>query len=81
MDDQSAMHLAIVQADIARANGDVPIGCVIIHQPTGKIIGQGYNRREIDSDSTAHAEIIAIRQAGRVLDSWRLFRLHAVRDP
>jgi tRNA(adenine34) deaminase len=66
------MREAITEAKLAHLEGDVPIGCVIIHKPTGQIIGRGRNRRILDSDATAHAEIIAIRQAGTFLKSWRL---------
>ena len=52
--------------------GEVPIGCVVIHEPTGRIIGRGHNRREADADPTAHAEIVAMRQAARELGHWRL---------
>lgn len=52
--------------------GEVPIGCVIVHEPTGRIIGEGFNRRETDCDPTAHAEIVAMRQAGQTLGYWRL---------
>jgi tRNA(adenine34) deaminase len=72
MDPQTWMQHAIEEALAAQAAGDVPIGCVIVHDPTQQIIGRGRNRREIDSDPTAHAEIIAIRQAGAALKSWRL---------
>jgi tRNA(adenine34) deaminase len=72
MDDQRLMKLAIEQAKRALALDEVPIGCVIFHQPTNRIIGEGCNRREIDHDPTAHAEIIAIRNAARELNSWRL---------
>lgn len=66
------MHLAIEQANAALAVDEVPIGCVIYHEPTGRIIGRGHNRRILDADPTAHAEIIAIRQAAQVLLDWRL---------
>jgi tRNA(adenine34) deaminase len=66
------MRDAITEAGLARDAGDVPIGSVIVHLPTNQIIGRGRNRREVDSDATAHAEIIAIRQAGATLKSWRL---------
>lgn len=66
------MRLAIDQARAALALEEVPIGCVIVHEPTGQIIGRGYNRRIIDRDPTAHAEIVAIRQAARSLGDWRL---------
>src|SRR5438046_4776902 len=66
------MQSAIEQAKLARAIDEVPIGCVIVHDPTQRVIGAGYNRREIDHDPTAHAEMMAIRQASRELNSWRL---------
>jgi tRNA(adenine34) deaminase len=66
------MREAIVEAHKARAIDEVPIGCVIVHEPGGRIIGRGYNRRQTDHDPTAHAEIIAIRQAAQELNDWRL---------
>jgi tRNA(adenine34) deaminase len=69
---EQIMQLAIEQAERALSLNEVPIGCVILHQPTGRIVGKGFNRRETDQDPTAHAEIIAIRQASRELKSWRL---------
>lgn len=66
------MRQAIEQARLALAADEVPIGCVIVHEPTARIIGAGYNRRESDHDPTAHAEIIAMRQAGAALGHWRL---------
>jgi tRNA(adenine34) deaminase len=66
------MREAIAQAELARAIDEVPIGCVIVHDPTERIIGRGYNRRQTDHDPTAHAEILAMRQAGQALGHWRL---------
>jgi tRNA(adenine34) deaminase len=66
------MRLALAEARQAASLDEVPIGCIIVHQPTGRIVGRGYNRRQIDHDPTAHAEIIALRQAGQSLDHWRL---------
>ncbi|HEY1684681.1 MAG TPA: tRNA adenosine(34) deaminase TadA [Tepidisphaeraceae bacterium] len=66
------MDLALEQARVALGMDEVPIGCVIVHNPTGKIIGQAPNRRETDHDPTAHAEILAMRQAGAALGHWRL---------
>lgn len=71
-DDEHGMRLAIEQARCALDLDEVPIGCVIVHSPTGRVIGAGHNRRETDHDPTAHAEIIAIRAAGRALGHWRL---------
>jgi tRNA(adenine34) deaminase len=63
---------ALAEAQLAMAIDEVPIGCVIVHHPNGQIIGRGSNRREIDQDPSAHAEMIAIRQAANALRSWRL---------
>jgi tRNA(adenine34) deaminase len=64
--------MAVELARQAAAEDEVPIGCVIVHEPTGRVIGRGYNRRENEADPTAHAEIMAIRQAGKELGHWRL---------
>ena len=64
------MKEAIRQAKKAAAFGEVPIGCVIVREE--KIIGRGYNRRNTDKSTLAHAEISAIRKAGRALGDWRL---------
>jgi tRNA(adenine34) deaminase len=66
------MRQAIAEAEQAAAAGEVPIGCVIVHEPTNKIIALGRNRRETDRDPTAHAEILALREAGLNQGSWRL---------
>jgi tRNA(adenine34) deaminase len=63
---------AIELARAAEAIGEVPIGCVVVNELTGQVIGRGYNRRETDRDPTAHAEIIALREAGQSLGHWRL---------
>jgi tRNA(adenine34) deaminase len=72
MTPEQAMSAAIEQARVARSIGEVPIGAVIVHDPTGRIIGRGCNRRETDRDPTAHAEILAMREAGQSLGHWRL---------
>lgn len=64
------MGEALQEAEIARAHGDVPIGAVAVRD--GVIIGRGHNRREVDQDPTAHAEMLAIRQAAGVVGHWRL---------
>ena len=69
---QDWMRQAIDQALIARSLGEVPIGCVIVHDPSGRLIGRGHNRRESDHDPTAHAEIVALREAGKAIGHWRL---------
>lgn len=66
------MSEAIALARQAEAIGEVPIGCVVVHDPTARIVGRGYNRRQTDNDPTAHAEILAIREAGQTLGHWRL---------
>jgi tRNA(adenine34) deaminase len=72
MRDDELMREAIAQAQAALAMEEVPVGCVIYHEPTGRIVGRGHNRRETDSDPTAHAEILALRQAAAELHDWRL---------
>lgn len=68
--DEKYMKEAIRQAKKAYALGEVPIGCVIVYE--GKIIGRGYNRRTIDKNTIAHAEMIAIKKASKKMDDWRL---------
>jgi tRNA(Arg) A34 adenosine deaminase TadA len=69
-DDQRFMRLAIDQARIAAEKGDVPIGAVIVYQDT--IIARAHNQRELLTDPTAHAEIIALTQAASYIGYWRL---------
>ena len=64
------MLKAIDQAYIAEENGDVPIGCVIVHE--NRVIAKAYNQREQLNDPTAHAEIIALTQAAEYIGNWRL---------
>lgn len=64
------MKAAIRQAKKAYALGEVPIGCVIVYE--GKIIGRGYNRRNTDKNTLAHAEITAINKASKKIGDWRL---------
>ena len=66
------MGEAIAEARTALAENEVPIGCVIVEDATGRIVGRGHNRRESNRDPTAHAEIFAVRQAACELSSWRL---------
>ena len=68
--DEKYMKEAIKQARKAYAIGEVPIGCVIVYQD--KIIGRGYNRRTIDKNTLAHAELIAIKKASKKMNDWRL---------
>lgn len=64
------MKEALKQAKKAIKLGEVPIGCVIVHE--GRIIGRGYNRRNTDKNTLSHAEITAIRRASKVIGDWRL---------
>ena len=64
------MQVALQQAAVAEENGDVPIGAVIVYQ--NQIIAKAYNQRELLTDPTAHAEIIALTQAAEYVGSWRL---------
>lgn len=68
--DQHFMREAIRQAKKAYELQEVPIGCVIVYE--GKIIARGYNRRNTDKNTLAHAELSAIRKASRKLGDWRL---------
>ena len=69
-DDERYIREALKQAKKAYALGEVPIGCVIVHD--GKIIGRGYNRRNTDKSTLSHAEIIAIKKASKAVGDWRL---------
>ena len=71
-DDEHWMRLAVAEAQAALRLDEVPIGCVIVHEPSARIVGRGHNLRETAHDATAHAEMIAIRQACDTLGSWRL---------
>lgn len=70
--DETFMDLALEEARAALTHGDVPVGAVIVRD--GVVIGRGHNQRERDADPTAHAEVVAIRQAAAYLDTWRLDR-------
>ncbi len=68
--DEYFMRLAVREATRALEHDDVPIGATIVHD--GEVVGAGHNEREIRSDPTAHAEMIALREAARALGSWRV---------
>ena len=68
--DEHFMRLALREAERAVEHEDVPVGAVVVHE--GEVIGVGHNERELRQDPTAHAEILAIREAARALGSWRL---------
>jgi tRNA(adenine34) deaminase len=68
--DEHFMRLAIREAERALEHADVPVGAVIVRD--GEVAGIGHNERELRQDPTAHAELLAIREAARSLGSWRL---------
>jgi len=70
VDDEAYMTLALEEARTAAAEGEVPVGCVVVHR--GNVIARAHNLRESLQDPTAHAEIVALRQAAEVLGHWRL---------
>lgn len=68
--DEKYMKEALKQARKAQATGDVPIGCVIVYQD--KIIARGYNKRNAKKTTLAHAELLAMAKASKVIGDWRL---------
>src|SRR5947209_1881489 len=68
--DEYFMRLALREAERAAEHDDVPIGAVVVRE--GEIMGAGRNERELRGDPTAHAEILALREAARRLGSWRV---------
>jgi tRNA(adenine34) deaminase len=68
--DEYFMRLAIREAQAALDHDDVPIGAVVVRD--GEVIGAGHNERELRQDPTAHAELLALREASRALGSWRV---------
>jgi tRNA(adenine34) deaminase len=74
------MQLALAQAKIAGAAGDVPVGAIVVLGD--EVIGSGYNRREVDADPTAHAEVMALRSAASRLGIWRVeATLYVTQEP
>ena len=69
-EDEKFMKQALREAKKAYRLGEVPIGCVIVHD--GKVIGRGYNRRNTDKNTLCHAEITAIKRASKAMNDWRL---------
>ena len=67
---QQYMREALAEAQIAYERGEIPVGAIAVHR--GHIIGRGHNRREELADPSAHAEMIALREAAHVLGGWRL---------
>src|SRR4051795_4837167 len=70
MSDEEFMRLALAEAERVLEHDDVPIGAVVVHD--GNVIGTGRNERELAQDPTAHAEILALREAARTLGHWRV---------
>ena len=68
---EEVMHAALEIARSAEKSGDVPVGAILLN-PSGEIIGRGFNLRERDNDPTAHAEIVAMREGASSLGKWRL---------
>lgn len=64
------MKLALLQAQKAYEKDEIPVGAIVVKE--GKVIGRGYNQREMLNDPTAHAEIIAITAAANTIEDWRL---------
>jgi len=70
LDDEAAMRLALAEARAAEAHGDVPIGAVVVR--AGRVIAARHNERELTGDPTAHAEVLALRDAAAAVGHWRL---------
>ncbi len=68
--DDYFMRLALREAQLAPAHEDVPIGAVVVHE--GELLASAHNERELRQDPTAHAEVLALREAARALESWRV---------
>jgi tRNA(adenine34) deaminase len=67
---EELMKLALLEGELAMKHGDVPVGALVVFE--GRIIASRHNEREKSGDPTAHAEILALRDASQLLDSWRL---------
>jgi tRNA(adenine34) deaminase len=70
MTHEEAMRIALEEAKLAAAKGDVPVGAVVLRD--GEVIARRHNEREASNDPTAHAEVLALRDASALLGSWRL---------
>ena len=79
--DETFMAQALAEARLAAAEGEVPIGAVVVAE--GRVVGRGRNARERLNDPTAHAEILALQEASRTLGRWRLAgaTLYATLEP
>jgi tRNA(adenine34) deaminase len=67
---EQMMDLAVAEAEAAAGHDDVPIGAVVVVD--GEVVASAHNRREVDADPTAHAEILALREAAEARGRWRL---------
>ncbi len=76
------MRHALTLAERAADAGDVPVGALVV-DASGEVVGEGWNRREVDQDPTAHAEVVALRAAADRVGSWRLegFTLVVTMEP
>jgi tRNA(adenine34) deaminase len=80
MTDEEWMRLALAEAKLAGAAGDVPVGAIVVFND--EVIGRGHNRREADADPTAHAEVLALRDAAKKLGIWRVeATLYVTQEP
>ena len=70
LDDRAAMAVALTEAEAALAHGDVPVGAVVMRE--GRVLARRGNERELTADPTAHAEVLALRDAAAMLGTWRL---------
>lgn len=70
MTDEELMRLALAEAQAAVGHGDVPVGAVVVID--GEVVASRHNEREVANDPTAHAELLAVREAAAILGSWRL---------
>lgn len=70
MNDEELMELALEEAEAAVVHGDVPVGAIVVRN--GEVIASRHNERELTGDPTAHAEVLALRDAAAVTGSWRL---------
>src|SRR2546429_763367 len=77
--DDYFMHLALREAERALEHEDVPIGAVVVRG--GEVLAAAHNERELRQDPTAHAEMIALREAARALGTWRVFDTAGYRTP
>lgn len=71
VDDADWMRVALDEARLAASHADVPVGAVVVG-PDGSALARGHNRREVDGDPTAHAELLAVRAAAALLGTWHL---------